>query len=347
MALRRKRHDTRFNRKQPIEHTAWWPFVARYLESCRIKHLSPDTLRRHDSAVRRFVVWCEERSLDTPDTITKPILERYQSHLFYYRKSNGIPLSAASQQLFLSSVQLFFRWLVRENLLLTNPASELVLPKKPRQLPRHVLSVEEVEQIIGSIDVTEPLGLRDRVIVELLYATGMRRVELARLKAQHLDYSRSAVLIASGKGDKDRYVPLGRRAQYWVQRYLDHTRPLLATPPDDGTLLLSDWGEPLKLEYLTFLVRRLLKNAGITKPGSCHLFRHACATHMLEGGADIRFVQALLGHADLSTTQIYTHVSMDKLREIHAASHPLEREAVQRLLAKLDEEAESDSEPVD
>lgn len=343
MALRRKKHTVAPNRKQPIEHTAWWPYVCRYLERCRINHQSADTLRRHDSALRRFVVWCDERGLNEPNTITKPILERYQGYLFYYRKSNGVPLSAASQQLALSSVQLLFRWLVRENHLLTNPASELELPKRPRHLPRHVLAVDEVEQVIEAIDITDPLGIRDRAIVELFYATGMRRVELVRLKAYHIDHQRGTLLVAGGKGDRDRYVPLGRRAQYWVQQYLDHTRPLLATPPDDGTLLLSDWGEPLGLEYLTFHVRRLLKQAGITKPGSCHLFRHACATHMLEGGADIRFVQALLGHADLSTTQIYTHVSVDKLREIHAASHPLERDAVQRLLAKLDREvAEGD-----
>ena len=165
-------------------------------------------------------------------------------------------------------------------------------------------------------DTTTPWGIRDRAMLEVLYSTGMRRAELAGLGVDDWDWARRAIAIRQGKGGRDRVVPIGDRAAVWLARYLDTVRSDLVREPDDGTLFLTDYGECFGKNRLGDLVRRYLDWAGITIPGSCHLLRHACATHMLENGADIRYIQALLGHADLRSTQIYTQVSIVRLKEV-------------------------------
>lgn len=344
MALRRKLHNIHVNKKQPIEHTGWWPYVAQYLEQGHVRGFSAETMRRHDGALRRFVVWCEERAVADPKAVTQPMIERYQSQLFYHRKPDGQPLTHMTQRALVATVKSFFKWLAQNRYIAFNPASEITLPRKQQRLLRSVLTVADVERVLATMDLDNPAQLRDRVMVEVLYATGMRRAELTRLKLHDLDFARGAALIREGKGSKDRYVPLGDRVQRWLLRYLDQVRPLLVLSPDDGTVFLADWGEAFAPSYLNYLVRRYLAQAGITKPGACHLFRHAMATHMLENGADVRFIQVLLGHSDITTTQIYTHVSIDKLRDVHAATHPGERADRHRLESWLASEAQEDGE---
>jgi integrase/recombinase XerD len=196
------------------------------------------------------------------------------------------------------------------------------LPRTPARLPVHVLSVQDVENVLNQADVAKPWGVRDRAMLEVLYSTGLRRSELAALAVFDWDRNRGAITVRQGKGGKDRVVPIGDRAAAWLGRYVDEVRPTLSREPDDGAMFLTDYGEPFEKNRLGDLVRRYFDWAGVKAPGSCHLLRHACATHMLENGADIRFIQALLGHADLSSTQIYTQVSIVKLKEIHAATHP-------------------------
>ena len=273
-------------------------------------------------ALKRFVAWADERGLRSVTDITLPILERYQRYLYHFRKPDGAPLAFTSQQMLLVPLKGFFKWLTRSRYILTNPASELVLPRKPARLPAHVLSVQEVEQVLNQTDVTTSWGVRDRAILEVLYSTGVRRSELAALAVFDWDRARGAVTVRQGKGGRDRVVPIGDRAAAWLVKYVDEVRPGLAREPDDGTMFLTDYGERFEKNRLGDLVRRYLEWGGVKVPGSCHLLRHACATHMLENGADIRFIQALLGHADLSSTQIYTNVSIVKLKEIHAATHP-------------------------
>jgi integrase/recombinase XerD len=190
------------------------------------------------------------------------------------------------------------------------------------RLPKAVLTATEAEQILQQPDVHDPLGLRDRAIMETFYTTGMRRLELVNLKLWDLDLERATVTIRQGKGKKDRIIPLGDRTALWVLKYLEEARPKLVSEPDEHVLFLSNAGEPFSLDYLTEMVRGYVDAANIGKRGACHLFRHTMATLMLEGGADIRFIQAMLGHADLKTTQIYTHVAIRQLQEIHRATHP-------------------------
>jgi integrase/recombinase XerD len=255
--------------------------------------------------------------------VTLPLVERYQRWLFHYRKPRtGEPLSIHSQRSYLAALRPFFKWLVQQRYLLANPASELVIPRKIKHLPRDILSAEEAEAVLRQPDLTEPLGLRDRVILEAFYATAMRRIELVALKLRDLDLSRGAAMIREGKGGRQRVVPLGERCQAWVTKYLEEIRPQLAIEPDDGTVFLNNLGEPFHPNTLTHLVRQYVIASGVGKRGACHLFRHTAATLMLEGGADIRYIQQMLGHADLSSTEVYTHVTIDKLQAVHRLTHP-------------------------
>jgi integrase/recombinase XerD len=198
----------------------------------------------------------------------------------------------------------------------------LELPRKPvKTLPRS-LSAAEVRAIFNVPDVTDPLGIRDRAILEVLYGTGIRRCECARLDTDDLDPERRLLMVRKGKGQKDRVVPVGERALHWVSLYLEKTRPLLETAPSERALFLSGYGDRLSAAYIGESVRRTFDAVGLVRAGSCHLLRHSCATHMLENGADIRFIQQLLGHTRLDTTQIYTDVSIVQLREVHSRTHP-------------------------
>jgi integrase/recombinase XerD len=283
---------------------------------------STHTLRSRVMALLRFIRWCDERGLMRPQDITKPILERYQRHLYHYRKTNGQPLSVSAQLGLLTPLKAWFKWLARQNHLLYNPASELELPKKQKVLPKGILSIAEIEHVINQCDVSTLLGIRNRALLETFYSTGIRRLELINLKLYDLNFERGTVMIRLGKGGKDRLVPIGARALAWIDKYLREVRPELLTGIEDATLFLHDDGQAYPVQRLGDLVKRHLENAGVTVPGACHLFRHAMATHMLENGADIRYIQVILGHADLATTQIYTQVSLTKLKEIHDATHP-------------------------
>jgi integrase/recombinase XerD len=272
--------------------------------------------------LRYFFRWCEARGLLRPEEITMPILERYQRHMYLSRKSNGAPLSWQSQSNRIRALQGYFRWLVRQGVLVSNPASDLILPRQERRLPRAILTAEEVERVLAVPDVSTPWGLRDRTILEVLYATGVRRLELSRLCVDDVDWERQVLWVREGKGKKDRVLPLGERATSWLLRYTREGREQLACSAEERVLFLNYLGAPLALDPLSLSVREYIEAAGVKKPGACHLFRHTMATLMLEGGADVRFVQEMLGHASLQTTTIYTHVSIRKLQEVHAATHP-------------------------
>jgi integrase/recombinase XerD len=297
-------------------------FVLRHLEWLRVHNYAEPTVANRELYLGYFVAWCAERGLTQPQEITKPILERYQRALYHLRKANGAPLTFRGQHARLVPIRGFFRWLTRQNYLLYNPASELELPRLEKRLPRYVLTTSEVEQVMRQPNLDEPMGVRDRAILETLYSTGMRRRELMGLSLFDLDRERGTVMIRQGKGKKDRMIPIGERAVRWIDRYQNEVRPALVVGRDNATLFLTHSGEPFTPNRLTQLVRDHVNAADLGKTGSCHLFRHTMATLMLENGADIRYIQAMLGHAELSTTQIYTQVSIRKLKEIHSATHP-------------------------
>jgi len=282
---------------------------------------SADTVRARRVALRRFIRWCDERGIDDPREITLPILERYQRALFYHRKEDGSPLTLGMQVQYLAPLKTWFKWLARSRHILANPAADLDLPRQPKRLPRAIPSVQEVEAILREAEPNTPQGLRDRALLEILYATGLRRMELPGTSVYDVDLNRGLLWVRHGKGRRERVVPLGERAMAWLDKYLTEARPQLLAG-DTQALFLTDYGDPVEPHHVADKVKRYMRFAGVDKPGSTHLLRHACATHMLEGGADIRFIQAMLGHANLQTTEIYTHVSIDKLIAVHGATHP-------------------------
>jgi integrase/recombinase XerD len=318
--------------------------ISEFCEWMRMTNYAERTAETRQVYLTWFAAWLEERGITRPAEVTKPILERYQRSLYHHRKQDGRPLSFRFQYAQLVALRTFFRWAARTNRLLYNPASELELPRLEHRLPQHVLTVSEVETVLSTADVATPLGIRDRAIMEVLYSTGMRRMELIGLHLVDLDSERGTIRIRQGKGHKDRMVPVGERAVAWGDRYLAEVRPGYVVEPDEGTLFLSAEGGAFTPNRLSALVHGYVDRAGIGKQGSCHLFRHSCATLMLEGGADIRYIQQLLGHADLSTTQIYTQVSIRRLQQVHAATHPSAVLARRRPVAELDGAGESDVE---
>lgn len=297
-------------------------YLHRYLEWLRINNYSESTLKGREHYLGVFIIWCEARSLKRPQEITKPILERYQRHLYLYRKKDGEPLSFRSQHSHLVPIRAWFKWLARQNHILYNPASELDLPRLEKRLPKHVLTQSEAETVLNQPDINDPLGIRDRAILETLYSTGMRRMELIGLKLYDIDIDRGTLMIRQGKGKKDRMIPVGDRALAWMDKYLTEVRPELVSGIDEGVLYLTNLSEAFTTNRLTQLVRGYVNQANTGKTGACHLFRHTMATLMLEHGADIRFIQEMLGHAKLDTTQIYTQVSIRQLKAIHTATHP-------------------------
>jgi integrase/recombinase XerD len=292
-----------------------------HLQALAVQNYSEHTVRNRRVHIGYFIHWCVERGLTEPVEVTRPVLERYQRHLFHHRKKNGEPLSFRSQHSSLVPLRVWFRWMTRQNHILHNPASELELPRLGRALPKNIFSAQEVEQIMQLCDVAEPIGLRDRAILEVLYSTGIRRLETVQLKLYDLSLDRGLILV-HGKGKKDRYTPIGERAIAWLQKYIREARPQLAVEPDDRTVFLTAQGEPFHRDHLTWTVRERVVAAKLGKVGSCHLFRHTMATLMHEGGADIRYIQQMLGHEDIKTTQIYTQVAVRALQQIHAATHP-------------------------
>lgn len=331
--------SSRVRDRYPIEHSGLYPYLLRFLEWFASRGYSPQTIQLRADGVGRFIRWADERGIHQPQEVTRPILERYRRHLYHYRKDSGEPLSFATQQQRLIPLRTFFKYLARENYILSNPASELELPRVHRRLPAHILSPQEVEAVMAQTLLHGELGIRDRAMLETLYSSGIRRGELIHLKLYDLDVRNGSLLVRQGKGQKDRYVPLGSRAIHWINRYLEEVRPAIVIEPDEGYAFLHEFGEAFSKNRLTDMVKKHLRAAGVTKPGACHLFRHAMATHMLNNGADIRFIQAILGHAQLSTTEIYTHVTIAKLKEVHALTHPAEAATSRRTDHPADEHA--------
>jgi integrase/recombinase XerD len=301
-------------------------YADRFLDHLRMLNRTPKAVRSHWHGVKYFLRWAQERDLAWPHQVTHTILQGYQRWLWRYRKANGKPLSVSSQRGRLGSVKTFFSWLCRERVVEANPASDLELPKAENRLPIEALSVAQVEAVLALPAVADPLGVRDRAILELFYSTGIRRTEAARLKLADLNREKRILWVRQGKGRKDRVVPVGQRALAWVEKYIEDVRPLLAVDPAEQTLFLTGYGSAFNEDVLGRRVHGYIVKAGIAREGvGPHLLRHTCATHMLEGGADIRYIQQLLGHEKLETTAIYTEVNIDQLQAVHARTHPAER----------------------
>ena len=287
-----------------------------------VQNYSPRTIEMHHWTLHSFQLWAHERELIQPVSITKAHLESYQRHLHRYRKENGKPIAISTQRSRLGALQRFFAWLCRSNYIPANPAADLDLPRVPhRQVPKG-LNAEELQRLLDYPDVNDPLGVRDRAILELFYAAGLRRTELINLDLSDLDLQRGTLHVRMGKGGKSRLLPIGKQALKWLDDYLLHTRPKLMFEAGEQALFISGYGERLSSGYLGNWMRKVLDAVEIKKEGCCHVLRHTCATHMLEGGADIRYIQQMLGHSSLETTSIYTELQIEQLQAVYNNTHP-------------------------
>lgn len=278
------------------------------------KGLSPNTLEAYSRVLRDFTTFLEEASASSYREVD-------QDHCFLYlislRKAGKAP---ASQEQALAAIRGFFRFALAEGYLPQDPTVNLEGPKKGFALPR-VLSVEQVERLLAMPKVSTPFGLRDRAMLELLYATGLRVGELVELKLEDLELAHN-YLRTIGKGRKERIVPVGEDAVYWLATYLREGRGKLAKSAAVPQVFLNRYGKPLSRQYVWRLVERYAAEAKLPDWVSPHVLRHSFATHLLIGGADLRSVQAMLGHADIATTQIYTHLSRGHLKNVYDKYHP-------------------------
>jgi integrase/recombinase XerD len=275
---------------------------------------SPHTVENYLRDLRRFVQFAITKRARDPGAVTRSLLRDF----VYALKDLG--LSAATIRRQVSALHTYFGFLIGEGMLRDDPSDRLETPKKGRTLP-DVLTVKEAEAMLGTPSTDEPLGWRDRALLELGYGAGLRVSELCALRISDLILSEGLVRVF-GKGGKERLVPIGRKVVGPVSIYLNTTRPALDRGKSEGRVLLNARGGPLSRVGAWGILKRVTQRAGITKRVTPHTLRHSFATHLLEGGADLRAVQEMLGHADLSTTQIYTHVDRDFLRKVHRQYHP-------------------------
>ncbi len=293
-----------------------------HLHRLRVRSYSPRTVENHESYLRLFVEWAAARDITAPGDVSIFVLEDYQSHLYEVDKPDGTKLSPNARNTRFVPLRQFFSFMTRRRYITANPAADLELAKVGRPLPKGVMNEEEVFRVFEQVDLAKKTGLRDLAIMWVAYATGLRRKELCDLKLHSIDRVRGVVTVRRGKGNKDRIVPILPEAVGVVDEYVETRRPDPA-PGFEGFLFLTVQGRRMTENRMTMIVREYIRAADIGDRGSCHAFRHSIATAMLDNGADIRHVQAQLGHADISTTQIYTQVSVRKLKEVHSATHPV------------------------
>jgi integrase/recombinase XerD len=273
------------------------------------------------TVLRQHLAWLVSRGL-TLMASTSQDLAAYQTSLVAFRKADGRPYSSDHQMQHVTVLKSFYGFLCRRGYLLTNPTGLLEYPKVENRLPRSILSKEEARKVIETPDTRTPLGLRDRAILETFYATGIRAGELANLELNDVDTEDRLLRVVLGKGRKDRNVPLTRSAAEAIEEYLLRGRPKMRGARGSSLLFLAGRGGRLYSDALNGLIASWAQKAGIEKRVTCHTFRHSAATHLLKGGADIRHIQKLLGHASLSSTERYTRVEISDLKDVIRRAHP-------------------------
>lgn len=277
--------------------------------------LSRNTLESYRRDLNKFAAWLEKQRTANLLQTTQADIQGYLADLLVVQKAKS---SSAGRNL--SSLKRLFRYLLRQGKIATDPTLQIDTPKLPRTLPK-TLTEQDVEQLLAAPDTQTPLGLRDRTMFEVLYATGLRVSELVSLRIGQVSMDEGVVRVM-GKGNKERLVPLGEEALDWLRRYFEDGRGVLLGGQVSDDLFVTARGEGMTRQMFWYLIKKHARQGGLNKPLSPHTLRHAFATHLLNHGADLRVVQMLLGHADISTTQIYTHVARERLKQLHAKHHP-------------------------
>ncbi|MDP2143062.1 MAG: site-specific tyrosine recombinase XerD [Gallionella sp.] len=277
--------------------------------------LSRNTLDSYRRDLAKFAAWLDQQGDLALLQATHADIQGYLAHLVSAQKAK-----ASSTGRSISSLKRLFRYLLRQGKISVDPTLQIDTPKLPRNLPKS-LTEQDVELLLNAPDTQTPLGLRDRTMFEVLYATGLRVSELVTLRITQVSMDMGVVRVM-GKGSKERLVPLGEESLDWLRRYLAEGRPVLLSGKVADAMFVTARGEGMTRQMFWYLIKKHAKSGGLHKPMSPHTLRHAFATHLLNHGADLRVVQMLLGHSDISTTQIYTHVARERLKKLHAEHHP-------------------------
>lgn len=303
-----------------------------YLQHIRLKNYTNHTIRQQEQILRNFLSFAQSQGITDIKGIDLQTLESYKLHLC---KQN---LTSTTIHGRLITVRQLFRYLTKKEVIYSNPGDEMIMPKDKRTLPQGILTVKEMTKLLKTPDIRTDLGYRDRTIMELFYSTGIRAGELMRLKISDLNLEKKLLRISKGKGQKDRYLPLNTPVCRFLTRYLEKIRPRFQEIPRPSgnhwesrsktggdVLFLTVYGGAITSSWLDQVIIKYLKKAEITKEVQpCHCFRHSVATHLLESGMDVRYVQAFLGHENIQTTQRYTHIAKEQLKQLLDKYHPRE-----------------------
>ncbi len=291
-------------------------FLKEYLSVLSLeKNLSHNTVISYKNDITSFIAFLSSKNIDDPSQIT------YLHLSDFFKQLNELGLSKTSAARYYSSLKGFFKYLFQSNYIKSNPIEKVETPKLSKNLP-NVLSINEVEKVLNQPDTNNKFGLRDKAILELFYACGVRISELLNLKISDLFFNEEMIRVF-GKGSKERLIPIGESAINWITKYLKNSRPLLMKKlKSENYVFLNSRGTKLSRMGVWKIVDRYVNEAGIKKEVHPHTFRHSFATHLLEGGADLRAVQEMLGHSDISTTQIYTHIDREYIKQVHKDYHP-------------------------
>jgi integrase/recombinase XerD len=288
--------------------------IDRFIDALWVEDgLAPLTLAAYRRDLGLFAAWQEQAS-------DRTLEHTQESDLLAYMSARHAATRATTANRRLTVFKRFFRWALREHLCTADPTLKLLAARQPLRVPK-TLSEAQVEALLAAPDPETPLGLRDRTMLELMYASGLRVSELVGLKSVHVGLNEGALRV-TGKGSKERLVPFGEEAHGWLRRYLAEARSAVLRGQVSDALFVTVRGGPMTRQMFWVLIKRHALQAGVQVPLSPHTLRHAFATHLLNHGADLRAVQMLLGHADISTTTIYTHVARERLRQLHARHHP-------------------------
>jgi len=289
--------------------------VSRFIEYLSVeKGLSHNTIESYKRDLSGYISYLNNKEIDSADTITVNLLREYMTGLM------GRSVSVSSVKRYISSIRHFHKFLVQEGISGSNPTENLETPRGWHRLPK-TLSFTDVDTLLRQPSEKNPSGTRDGAMIELLYATGLRVSELINLRLSNINLE-VGFLTTFGKGGKERVVPIGEYAQEKVKQYIEKTRPTLLKGRSSPYVFVSGWGRNLTRQGFWKIIKKYARLAGINMGISPHTLRHSFATHLLERGADLRSVQIMLGHSDISTTQIYTHINRERLKKIHAECHP-------------------------
>jgi integrase/recombinase XerD len=299
--------------------------LRRHLNALTAEGRSPETIRCTKYGLRRFLVFLTTLQIEHIEQLDHEALMRYREDVSCRLTPKGTVLSPGFQAGLLGYVRVFCRWMVEQDWLVADPSKRVPIPQTSHQLPKAIMEYDEVQRVLRQPDMQTALGFRDRVILEVLYSSGIRRAEVAHLRVDDIDTEHGFLVVREGKGRKDRAVPIGATVCALLNTYLAGIRSDWAGARSNAHLFLGVGGQRLQPSAIGGVVKRHSLAAGLTKPASTHSFRHACATHMLRAGASIRHIQELLGHASIDSTMIYTRVTINDLRAAHRQFHPREQ----------------------